>query len=94
MIQSVSRKSGIVDFAFEFKSRAAGQELAIELMTPEFNYFDGAIKPGRNIPESLIDYLNTPELSVEDILSVSSFIAPYFNGVNQERIKSLLATCA
>jgi len=81
----------LVEFAFKFNSRTSSHELAMELMNPEFQYFDDSLRRSQRVPESLIDYLRAPGLAVEDVIAIAPYITPYFNGVNQTRISGALA---
>lgn len=80
----------LADVIFRFQSRPSSQELAINLANPEFQYFNGSLENDQGIPPSLIDFLQNPELTIEDALSASPYIAPHFAGHNQDQIGQLI----
>ncbi len=81
---------GLVDLVVRFQSRPSTQELAIDIANSEFQYFNGSLRDDQNIPPSLIEFLHNPEITVEDALSATSYIAPHFIGPNQTQISQLL----
>ena len=81
---------GLVDLIVRFQARPSAQELAIDLSNPEFQYFNGSHRDDQNIPPSLIEFLQNPEITIEDALSATPYIAPHFIGPNRVQLSQLL----
>ena len=81
---------GLADIVFRFQSQPSSQELAIDLANPEFQYFNGSLGNNQNIPPSLINFLQDPELTIEDVLSATPYIAPHFIDGNKDKIGQLI----